>query len=317
MGLFKKHYCFRCGRDLGLLGGVKIANVSFCNNCNYSFTSNSNLPYIDKGLFNDPNKISEFIDFAEENKRQFQQLNITRSFNEKDSIYIDENKRLFYVFVSPQTINNAAPNVPKNQSLFSFFTDDYNDEDDDNCDATMLNANSSGQFSTPIIFSCKSLTDIRIDIQERKLDNNQNDLLSKVANIFNPTHTYSYNYYVSMYLNHRWVNSIKIKLNPRDIIVTVTQRKGVPLANPRQQSSACINCERAAEEIKTVFEKLRRDSYMDYNSGDEKQYAVNTKEQVNKAPRTIAIQCPYCGAPAIAYEGTTIRCSYCGMYLDA
>ncbi len=89
------------------------------------------------------------------------------------------------------------------------------------------------------------------------------------------------------------------------------------MTSPRQQSGACINCERVAEDIKTAFEKLRRDSYMDCKEEIKKQYAVSTKEQVNKVPRTIAVQCPYCGAPSVAYEGTTIRCSYCGMYLDA
>ena len=91
-----------------------------------------------------------------------------------------------------------------------------------------------------------------------------------------------------------------MRLNPTDIVVTITQKKGVPLGNPREQNADCRNYEQIAEDIKNVLERIRIGSNEYYNSSN-----------------TVAIKCPYCGAPSIAYEGTTIKCDYCGMYLNA
>lgn len=315
MGLFKKN-CFHCGQNLGLFGGTKIANVDFCNSCHNQFLTNSNLPYLNRIQFNYPNRVSEFIDFAEKNKRQFQLFNSTRCFNEKDSLYIDENQCLFYVVTSLHPTNGIAPIIPKKQGLFSFLTEDIDDEENE-YKIMMPNVNLSRQLSTPIVLHCKSITDIKLDIQEKKLENSRSDILSKVINAFNPTYTFSYNYYVNISLNHCWVSNIKLQLNPTDIVVTITQKKGIPLINPREQSADCRNCERVAEDIKAVLENLRMDSPVYYKNISSEQYTTSAVQHVNKVPRTVAIKCPYCGAPSIAYEGTTIKCEYCGMYLDA
>lgn len=84
MGLFDKKYCDVCGEKIGLLGNRKLEDGNLCSKCAKKLSP----------LFSDRRRstvaeIKEQLIYREENERQLQHFNPTKSYGDSEQILID------------------------------------------------------------------------------------------------------------------------------------------------------------------------------------------------------------------------------------
>ena len=123
-----------------------------------------------------------------------------------------------------------------------------------------------------------------------------------------PRYLYSYDFFITINVNHEYFNQIRFKLNSSDVEVVPASRA---TSNVRFEGSVCPP---------TVEDKMNNVDYAEYETiGQEiKDTMLNVREQIREniieqnTPKA-SVKCPHCGATTVPTANGC--CEFCGSAL--
>lgn len=92
MGLFDKKYCSVCGEKIGFLGNRKLEDGNLCKNCARKLS-----PFFSERRHSTVEEIGEQLAYREANKEKVAAFHPTRTFNCREYLILDEDKRQLIV----------------------------------------------------------------------------------------------------------------------------------------------------------------------------------------------------------------------------
>lgn len=92
MGLFDKKYCDICGEKIGLLGNRKLEDGNLCKTCAKKLS-----PFFSERRHSTVAEIEEQLAYREANKKKVAAFHPTRTFNCREYLILDEDKRQLIV----------------------------------------------------------------------------------------------------------------------------------------------------------------------------------------------------------------------------
>lgn len=92
MGLFDKKYCDICGEKIGLLGNRKLEDGNLCKTCARKLS-----PFFSERRHSTVDQIKEQLAYREANKEKVAAFHPTRTFNCREYLILDEDKRQLIV----------------------------------------------------------------------------------------------------------------------------------------------------------------------------------------------------------------------------
>lgn len=92
MGLFDKKYCDICGEKIGLLGNRKLEDGNLCKDCARKLS-----PFFSERRHSTVEEIKEQLAYREANKERVAAFHPTRTFNCREYLILDEDKRQLIV----------------------------------------------------------------------------------------------------------------------------------------------------------------------------------------------------------------------------
>ena len=92
MGLFDKKYCDICGEKIGLLGNRKLEDGNLCKTCARKLS-----PFFSERRHSTVEEIKEQLAYREANKEKVAAFHPTRTFNCREYLILDEDKRQLMV----------------------------------------------------------------------------------------------------------------------------------------------------------------------------------------------------------------------------
>ncbi len=92
MGLFDKKYCSVCGEKIGLLGNRKLEDGNLCKTCARKLS-----PFFSERRYSTVDQIKEQLAYREANKEKVAAFHPTRTFNCREYLILDEDKRQLIV----------------------------------------------------------------------------------------------------------------------------------------------------------------------------------------------------------------------------
>ena len=92
MGIFDKKECAICGNKVGMLGARKVEDGTICSDCNKKLS-----PFFSERKRSTVSEIKQQLDYREQNKRNLQSFNATRTLGTNTKVIIDDNQRKFVV----------------------------------------------------------------------------------------------------------------------------------------------------------------------------------------------------------------------------
>ena len=92
MGLFEKKYCSICGEKIGLLGNRKLEDGNLCKDCAAKLS-----PWFSERRSSTVEQIAEQLRYREENQKEVEAFNPTRTVGNYGKIYVDEEKNKFII----------------------------------------------------------------------------------------------------------------------------------------------------------------------------------------------------------------------------
>lgn len=223
MGLFNKKNCSICGEKVGLLDH-KLADGNLCKNCKKKLS-----PWFDDYKHTATAEIEAQLKAREENRKQLEELEISAIYGSRGVILIDGNNRKFValsdtsdgLFKSAKQVTSLADVIDKNPDILTF--EQVRDVD----------------------------IDIKVNSEEEK------DTKNGQSVSFDPPHMrYLCNFAVRIKVEHPYVESLYVPLNPEAVIIkTVGKRRVSNLKErlvemavglPKIQDTAKIYTDRSA-----------------------------------------------------------------------
>ena len=174
--------------------------------------------------------------------------------------YREANKDAVAVFNPTRTLGTA--------------TKVYIDEDNGK---VIVTRDSNWRNANPDVFDYEQITGCDLVVDEDRDEIKYEDSEGNKKSYNPPRYEYSYNFFITIHLNHPYVSKIRFKVNQNKI--------------ENRNSIEYRNAENQAAEIKEKLTKLRR----------------GVRDA--KAPKS-AVQCPHCMATTI--PDAAGRCEYCG-----
>ena len=105
MGLFDKKYCSVCGAKIGLLGNRKLEDGNLCKECASKLS-----PFFDDRRHSTVEEIKKQLAYREENEKQLESFEVTRTFGEDKLICLDEKQHKF-VIATTNDIHSENPDI--------------------------------------------------------------------------------------------------------------------------------------------------------------------------------------------------------------
>ena len=150
--------------------------------------------------------------------------------------------------------------------------------------------------ANPDVFEFADVTGCNLDIDESRSEIKREGKDGKEVSYNPPRYEYSYDFYITVFVNNPYFDEIRFKLNSSSVDITpAPARPGMAVGcNPETNVEYCRNKE-LGEEIKQALMQVRQD--------------VREKIEQATAPKT-AVTCPYCGATTT--PDASGCCEYCG-----
>ena len=151
--------------------------------------------------------------------------------------------------------------------------------------------------ANPDVLDFSDVTGCNLDVDEDKREIKRKDKDGNEVSFNPPRYEYSYDFYITIYVNNPYFDQIHFKVNSDSVEITP------PPPRPGMTSVRCNpetnveykECKKMAEEIKQALTKVRKD--------------VREKAEQAAAPKA-AVTCPYCGATTT--PDASGCCEYCG-----
>jgi hypothetical protein len=155
--------------------------------------------------------------------------------------------------------------------------------------------------SNPDVMDFADVTGCNIDIQDRESEIMREDSEGNRTSYNPPRYEYSYDFYITIFVNNPYFDEISFKVNSSSVDITPEPlHPGMGIGFSPENNSEYRNYKQMCEEIKQVLMQVRE--------------GVRMQAQQAAAPKA-AVTCPYCGATTMADANGC--CEYCGGALNA
>lgn len=175
---------------------------------------------------------------------------------------------------------------------------------DENARKFLVTSASNLADANPDVLDFSQVTGCDLDIQESRSELKTKDSEGKSVSYNPPRYEYSYNFYVTIHVNHRYFDEIRYSVS-NGYVKTGRQMAPMPAGWKVRPAAVNLNvseyydCLNLCNDIKAAVDQMRRDAR-------EEAAAAN-------APKT-AVVCPYCGATTVPDANGC--CEYCGSALN-
>ena len=141
------------------------------------------------------------------------------------------------------------------------------------------------------------VTGCNLDIDESSTELKREDKDGKEVSYNPPRYEYSYDFYITIFVNNPYFNEMRFQVNSSSIDITPppSVRPGMPARCNPETNVEYRNCKKLGEEIRQALTQVRKD--------------VREKIEQAAAPKA-AVTCPYCGATTT--PDASGCCEYCG-----
>lgn len=151
--------------------------------------------------------------------------------------------------------------------------------------------------ANPDVLDFADVTGCNLDVDESRSEIMREDKDGNEVSYNPPRYEYSYDFYITIFVNNPYFDEMRFKINPSSVDITPPSlmRPGMMTGfNPESNVEYC-NYKKLGEEIREALTQVRND--------------VREKIEQAAAPKT-AVTCPYCGATTT--PDSSGCCEYCG-----
>ena len=150
--------------------------------------------------------------------------------------------------------------------------------------------------ANPDVLAFSDVTGCNLDIDESRTELKREDKDGKEVSYIPPRYEYSYDFYITIFVNNPYFDEIRFRVNASSVEITPpAARPGAPAGCNPETNVEYRNFKKLGEEIRQALTQVRRD--------------VRKKIQQEAAPKA-AVTCPYCGATTT--PDASGCCEYCG-----
>jgi hypothetical protein len=166
---------------------------------------------------------------------------------------------------------------------------------DDDAGKFMVTRARNLEEANPDVLDFSDVTGCNLDIEESTTELKRKDKDGKEISYNPPRYEYSYDFYITVFVNNPYFDEIRFKLNSSSVDMTPAPVLGrVSLCNPETDADY-RRYKEMGEEIKEALTQVRQD--------------VRDRIEQAAAPKA-AVTCPHCGATTTPDAGGC--CEYCG-----
>ncbi len=148
--------------------------------------------------------------------------------------------------------------------------------------------------ANPDVMDFSDVTGCNLDIDESSTEIMREGKDGKEFSYNPPRYEYSYDFYLTIYVNNPYFDEIRFKINSSSVDITPPPQPRGTSFNP-ENDAEYSNYKKLGNEIKRALTQVRKD--------------VRRQAQEAAAPK-IAVTCPCCGATTIPDDNGC--CEYCG-----
>ena len=154
--------------------------------------------------------------------------------------------------------------------------------------------------ANPDVLNVADVTGCNVNIDESKSEVKQKDKEGKEVSYNPPRYEYSYDFYITIFVNNPYFDEMKFRVNSSSVYITpVPLRPGLAAVCRPETNAEYKNYKAMAEEIKKALTEEKSDAN------------TNVSEMTAATEVTNdAVVCPYCGAKTTPNESGC--CEYCG-----
>ena len=150
--------------------------------------------------------------------------------------------------------------------------------------------------ANPDVLAFSDVTGCNLDIDESRTELKREDKDGKKVSYIPPRYEYSYDFYITIFVNNPYFDEIRFRVNSSSVEITPpAARPGAPAGCNPETNVEYRNFKKLGEEIRQALTQVRRD--------------VRKRIQQEAAPKA-AVTCPYCGATTT--PDASGCCEYCG-----
>ena len=156
--------------------------------------------------------------------------------------------------------------------------------------------------ANPDVLAFSDVTGCNLDIDEKRSELMREDKDGKKVSYNPPRYEYSYDFYITIFVNNPYFDEIRFRVNSGSVTITPppAARPGAPVRLNPESNVEYRGCKKLGEEIKQALTQVRRD--------------VREQIELAAAPKT-AVICPLCGATTT--PDASGCCEYCGGAVNA
>ena len=150
--------------------------------------------------------------------------------------------------------------------------------------------------ANPDVLDFADVTGCNLDIDESRSEIKREDKDGKKVSYNPPRYEYSYDFYITIFVNNPYFDEMRFKINSSSVDITPSaMRPGMTAVCNPESNVEYRNYKKLGEEIRQVLTQVRED--------------VREKIEQEAAPKA-AVTCPYCGATTTPDANGC--CEYCG-----
>ena len=150
--------------------------------------------------------------------------------------------------------------------------------------------------ANPDVLDVADVTGCNLDIDESRSEIKREDKDGKKVSYNPPRYEYSYDFYITIFVNNPYFDEMRFKINSSSVDITPSaMRPGMTAVCNPESNVEYRNYKKLGEEIRQVLTQVRED--------------VREKIEQEAAPKA-AVTCPYCGATTTPDANGC--CEYCG-----
>ena len=150
--------------------------------------------------------------------------------------------------------------------------------------------------ANPDVLDFADVTGCNLDIDESRSEIKREDKDGKKVSYNPPRYEYSYDFYITIFVNNPYFDEMRFKINSSSVDITPSaMRPGMTVVCNPESNVEYRNYKKLGEEIRQVLTQVRED--------------VREKIEQEAAPKA-AVTCPYCGATTTPDANGC--CEYCG-----
>ena len=136
--------------------------------------------------------------------------------------------------------------------------------------------------ANPDVLDFADVTGCNLDIDESRSEIKREDKDGKKVSYNPPRYEYSYDFYITIFVNNPYFDEMRFKINSSSVDITPSaMRPGMTAVCNPESNVEYRNYKKLGEEIRQVLTQVRED--------------VREKIEQEAAPKA-AVTCPYCGA---------------------